>query len=82
VRVEKLEAKEGDSVSFDKVLLSSLEGNVKIGAPYISGAKVEATVKNQGRGEKKITFKYRPKARHHRTKGHRQPFTEIEITAI
>ena len=78
VFVEKLEANEGDSVVFDKVLMV----NDKIGAPYVEGAKVTAKVEAQGRAKKVIVFKYRPKKNYHKKQGHRQPFTKVQITSI
>jgi large subunit ribosomal protein L21 len=80
LKIEKVEAKEGDGVIFDKVLLIADGENVKIGAPYVAGAKVEAKVLKQGRRDKVIVFKYHSKTRYRKKKGHRQPFTEVEIT--
>lgn len=82
LRVEKLDAEEGDKVSFDKVLMKSDDGEVEVGKPYLEGSEVEAEVEKQGRDKKKIIFKYKPKKRHRRKKGHRQPFTEVEIKSI
>jgi len=82
VKIEKLSTKEGDSFVFDKVLLTSDGKDVKIGAPYVEGAKVEAKVLKQGRAAKKIVFKYKPKTRERTKKGHRQPFTEVEIVRV
>ncbi|MDO8574302.1 MAG: 50S ribosomal protein L21 [bacterium] len=82
VRVEKLLVKEGESFVFDKVLLTSDEAQVQIGAPYVSGAKVEGKVLRQARGPKKIVFKYKSKTRRRTKKGHRQSFTELEITKV
>lgn len=82
IRVEKLEAQEGDSVEFDKVLLRSSDNDLELGKPYIKGAKVEAKVKEQGREDKKIIFRYKPKKRHRRKQGHRQPYTEVEILRV
>ncbi len=76
--VEKLEALEGDTVEFDKVLMV----NDKIGAPYVEGAKVTANVVKQGKAKKVIVFKYKSKKNYHKKQGHRQPFTKIQITAI
>lgn len=81
IKVEKLSA-EGDSVSFDKVLLKSRGDKVEIGTPYVSGSRVEAKVLKQGRDKKKIVFKYKSKTRERKKKGHRQPYTEVEITKI
>ena len=78
VFVEKLEANEGDSVVFDKVLMV----NDKIGAPYEEGAKVTAKVEAQGRAKKVIVFKYKSKKNYHKKQGHRQPFTKVQITSI
>ena len=76
--VEKLEANEGDTVVFDKVLMV----NDKVGAPYVEGAKVSANVVKQGRAKKVIVFKYKAKKNYHKKQGHRQPFTKIQVLAI
>ncbi len=81
VKVEKL-APEGENFVFDKVLLISGEKETKIGAPYLEGSKVEAKVLKQGRTKKKIIFHYKSKTRQRTKRGHRQHFTEIEITSI
>jgi len=82
IRVEKLNAAEGGNFVFDKVLLMVDGEKVEIGAPYISGAKVEAKVVKQGRDKKKIVFRYHSKTRYRKKKGHRQHFTEVEILSI
>ncbi len=82
LKIEKLENKEGETVSFDKVLLKSDGEATEIGTPYLSGARVEAKVLNSGKDKKKIVFKYASKTRYRKKKGHRQPFTEIEIVKI
>lgn len=87
LRVEKLGTAAaplaaGDKVSFDEVLLSVAGENVSVGAPFVAGAKVEAKVLGDVRGEKKIIFKYHPKTRGRRRKGHRQDYTEVEIMKI
>lgn len=82
IQVEKLNAKEGDSFKFDKVLLVTDGDNVEIGLPHLNGAVVEAKVLKQGRGEKKIVFKYHSKTRYRKRKGHRQEYTELEIVKI
>lgn len=79
LKIEKLEAEVDGSFVFDKVLLTVDGESVKIGTPYVEGAKVEAKVLKQGKGEKKIVFKYHSKARYRKKKGHRQLFTEVEI---
>lgn len=82
LKIEKLDAKEGGAVHFDKVLLIADGDKVEIGTPLVKGAKVDAKVLQQGRDEKKIVFKYHRKTRYRKKKGHRQHFTEVEITKI
>ena len=85
VRVEKLEGKIGDTVTFDKVLLvgSQKEGDaIKIGKPHVTGAKVEATIVDQSRAPKIIIFKFRRRKNYRRKAGHRQPLTRVKITGI
>ncbi|MEK7657798.1 MAG: 50S ribosomal protein L21 [Patescibacteria group bacterium] len=79
LKIEKLSAKEGENFIFDKVLLIADGENIKIGAPYIEGAKIESKILKQGRAQKKIVFKYHSKTRFRKKKGHRQSFTEVEI---
>ena len=81
IYIEKLEAAENDSVSFD-VLLVEKDGDLKVGTPLVEGAKVEGKVLKQGRGEKILIFKYKAKKNYRRKQGHRQPFTKVEITGI
>ncbi len=81
INVEKLNKKEGEEVVFDEVLLVE-DKKTKIGKPLVKGASVKAKVLEHGRGEKKIVFKYKPKKRQRKKKGHRQPFTRIEIEEI
>lgn len=82
ILVEKLEKKRGEKVIFDKVLLLKDGKNLKIGKPYIEGAKVVGKVISQKKGKKIIVFKYKPKKRYRKKIGHRQLFTEIEIEKI
>jgi large subunit ribosomal protein L21 len=82
LKVELLDAEKGASFAFDKVLLRSVGGTVEIGAPYLANASVEAKVAGDGRGEKKIIFKYHSKTRQRKKKGHRQGYTELEIGKI
>ena len=72
---EKLDAEEGKSVSFDNVVLVSDGKDVKIGTPYVKGAKVEGTVVAHGKGNKILVYKYKAKKNYRRTQGHRQPYT-------
>ncbi len=81
--VEKISGhKEGDKIAFDQVLLIDDGTNTKVGAPYISGAKVHATILEEGKGEKKIVVKYLPKSRYFKKNGHRQPFMKVKIESI
>ncbi len=83
IKIEKLEGKEGDSVVFDKVLLlAASDDAVTIGQPYVEGGKVSGEIVRQARHDKVIVFKYRPKKRERKKKGHRQMFTEVKITDI
>jgi large subunit ribosomal protein L21 len=82
LKVEHLEAGDGETFSFDKVLLKSDGKKVEVGAPYVKGVKVEAKILGSGRDKKKIVFKYHSKTRYRKKKGHRQSYTEVEITKI
>lgn len=82
LRIEKLNAKDGDSFIFDKVLLAVHGDAVKIGTPYLEGANVEGKVVGAGRDKKKIVFRYHSKTRYRKKKGHRQHFTEVEIVKV
>ena len=82
LKIEKLEAEVNGNVVFDKVLMTTDGENVKVGAPYVSGAQVDAKVITQNRHRKLIVFKYHSKTRQRKKKGHRQYFTEVEITSI
>lgn len=79
--VEKLDH-ESDKVIFDQVLLWVNEKDVKVGKPLVSGTKVEAKVLEDGKGKKKMVFRYKNKTRRRKKKGHRQPYTKIQITKI
>ena len=82
VFVEKLDAEEGDKVDLTKVLLISKDDGMVVGRPYVDGAKVEATVLEQGKSKKIIVFKYRPKKNYKKNQGHRQPYTKLKIEKI
>ncbi|KKR09641.1 MAG: 50S ribosomal protein L21, partial [Parcubacteria group bacterium GW2011_GWA2_39_18] len=82
IKIEKLETEQDKSVDFDKILLVADGENVKLGRPYVEGAKVSAKVLKQGKSNKVIVFKYHAKKRYHKKKGHRQPYTEVEIVSI
>ena len=81
IQVEKLPGEAGSTIKFDKVLLTSSGSDVNVGKPFLTSA-VEGKVVSQGRGEKVRVFKYRAKSKYRRTQGHRQHFTEVEITKI
>jgi large subunit ribosomal protein L21 len=84
LRVEKIdgEYKEGDKVIFDKVLLVDNGNDTTIGSPFIEGAKVESIFQKNGKGKTVKVVKYKQKSRYLKRNGHRQPFTEIKISAI
>jgi large subunit ribosomal protein L21 len=83
IRVEKLAAESGQTVELDRVLLVAGEGGqVKAGTPWVAGAKVKAVVKGHGRGEKIWIFKLRRRKNSRRNAGHRQHYTDLQITDI
>ncbi len=82
LRVEKLPAEVGQSVDFDKVLLVGEGEDVKVGKPYLDGGKVTATVHSQGRAKKIEIIKLKRRKHHQKRTGHRQYYTEVEITGI
>lgn len=82
LRLEKLEAAEGANVDFDRVLMVTDGDNVQVGTPYVGGGKVSATVKAHGRGEKIRVVKFRRRKHYGKETGHRQWFTEVQITGI
>jgi large subunit ribosomal protein L21 len=82
LRVEALAADVGSAVSFDEVLLVGSGEGVKVGAPFVDGAKVKATVVSHGRGDKVKIFKLRRRKHYQRTQGHRQSYTELRIDDI
>jgi large subunit ribosomal protein L21 len=82
IKIEKIDKKEGEEFFFKEVLLLEKARTLRIGQPKVEGAKVKAKVIEQGKGKKIIVFKYRPKKRYKKKKGHRQPFSVVEIKAI
>ena len=82
LRVESMEGKVGDTLTFDKVLMVGEGDGAKIGAPFVSGASVKATVLGHGRGEKVRSFKMRRRKHYAKTIGHRQNYTEVRIDGI
>lgn len=84
LKIEKLpgDHKRGAKITFDKVLLSDDGGTTKVGAPYLSGAKVEATLEEEGKGDKVVVIKYKAKSRYFKKRGHRQPYMKVKISSI
>jgi large subunit ribosomal protein L21 len=82
LRVEALAAQVGAAVSFDEVLLVGDGDGVKVGAPFVSGAQVKATVLSHGRGDKVRIFKLRRRKHYQKSQGHRQSYTELRIDDI
>lgn len=83
IKIEKLPVSEGDTFEFDKVLLISDENgsDAQVGTPYLE-VKVEGKILSQGRHKKVNVVKYKPKIRYKKVTGHRQHFTEVQITKI
>ena len=82
IKVEKLPATESGEAVFDNVLMVAEDDSVKIGTPKVAGATVSAKVIKNGRRRKIIVLKYRPKKRYKKKQGHRQNYTEVQITKI
>ena len=82
LKVEKIIADEGASIELDKVLMVADGDDVKVGAPYVEGGKVTATVKSHGRGKKVQIIKFKRRKHHLKRQGHRQAYTELEVTGI
>jgi len=82
IKIEKIDKKEGSEITFNEVLLLEKNKKVEIGTPLIKDAKFIGKVLRQGKGKKVIIFKYKAKTRRKKKAGHRQPFTEVEITKI
>jgi ribosomal protein L21 len=80
--VEKLNVEAGDQIEFDKVLVLSNDDDMKVGTPYIEGAKVAAEVVENGKGKKVIIFKYKSKKDYRKKQGHRQPYTMVKIASL
>ncbi len=82
IKVEKLNADEGSSFSIDHVLMLADGNSVTIGSPLVTSGSVMATVKSHGRGKKVEIVKFRRRKHYRRQMGHRQAYTELEITDI
>jgi len=82
LRIEKLPADAGATVEFGEVLLVGQGDSVKLGKPFLAGAKVTATIQSHGKAAKVRIVKFRRRKHYLRQKNHRQPFTEIVVTGI
>jgi len=84
LRIEKIigNFKEGDSLTFDKVILTDDGSTTTIGDPYLANAKVTGTLMKIGRAAKVIVMKYKQKSRYYKKNGHRQPFFEVKIDKL
>ena len=80
--VEKLAVEENADVTFDKVIAVGTDDGIKVGKPYVDGATVTAKALKNGKAKKIVVFTYKPKKNEKRKKGHRQPYTKVEISAI
>ncbi|HOS88314.1 MAG TPA: 50S ribosomal protein L21 [Candidatus Pacearchaeota archaeon] len=82
IKIEKLNGEEGKEVTFEEVLLVENDNDVVIGDPLVKNAKVLGKILKQDKHDKVIIYKYKPKKRYKVKKGHRQPYTEVEILKI
>ena len=82
IDVDRFPAEEGEQIDLEHVLLVADEEEVKIGTPFVAGAKVQATIVSQVKGPKVVVFKYKPKERYRVKKGHRQQYTRLMIDSI
>ena len=82
IKIEQIKKKEGSEIAFNDVLLLEKNKKVDIGMPHLKGVKVLGKILKHGKAKKVIAFKYKAKKRYKVKKGHRQPFTEVEITQI
>jgi large subunit ribosomal protein L21 len=81
-KVEKLDAEQGASIDIDQVVLVADGDDIKIGTPYVDGGKVTATVTGHGRHDKIEVIKFKRRKKYHRHQGHRQYYTELQVTGI
>jgi large subunit ribosomal protein L21 len=82
LKLEKLTAEVGATVNFDNILMVSNGDSINIGKPFVSGAKVQATVVEHGRHKKLTIVKFRRRKHHKKQMGHRQYYTEVKIEKI
>jgi large subunit ribosomal protein L21 len=82
VRVPRLQADVGQTVTFDRVYALRTDSDIRIGSPSVEGARVTAMVVGHGKADKELIYKYRRRKFYRRKRGHRQPFTEVKISQI
>lgn len=82
IYIEKLDVEENAEITFDKVIAVGGDDALKVGTPYVKGAKVSAKALKNGKAKKVVVFTYKSKKNEKRKKGHRQPYTKVEIGAI
>ena len=82
IRVEKLDAEVGSTLTIKEVLAFSKNDELKIGTPYVAGASVKAEVLSHGKADKVIIYKYKAKKDYRKKNGHRQPYTELQIKTV
>ena len=82
ITIEKLDAQVGDTITFDEVLMTSKDGEISVGRPFVDNAKVTAVVEEQGKGEKIVVFKFKRKKDYRKKRGHRQLYTKVRIESI
>ena len=82
INVERLKVSAGDAIEFDRVLVISDGGSVKVGTPVVENAKVSGSVVENGKGDKVIIYKYKAKKDYRKKQGHRQPYTQVKIEKI
>ena len=82
LRLEKLAAGPGETVTFDRVLLIAEGDDIKVGTPFVDGGEVTAEVVGEGRGDKVTVIKFKRRKNYHRKQGHRQSYTEVRVPGI
>ena len=82
IAVEKIEGNKGDALVFDEVLMVANEGDIKIGTPTLTGAKVVSEILEQAQGPKIVVFRMKRRKGYHKKTGHRQLLTRVKITDI
>ena len=82
INVEKLDAEAGKALTIKEVLVVETDGEIQVGAPYVTGASVKAEVLEHGKGQKVVIYKYKAKKDSKKKQGHRQPYTQLQIKSI